>query len=58
MKKIFLLIAFAAIVFSCGEKQESPSQKIKRERKEKATLIDNGLGVGEITTVSLNNPLN
>ena len=58
MKKIFVFAILAALVFACGEKKETPSQKIKRERKEKAERIDQGLGVGEITNVTLNDPLN
>jgi len=61
MKKIFVFAILAAIIFACGEKKESPSEKIKRERKEKAaqkaSQVDEGLGVGEITKVTLNNPL-
>ena len=58
MKKIFVFAILAALVFACGEKKETPSQKIKRERKEKAERIEQGLGVGEITNVTLNDPLN
>lgn len=57
MKKILVFLVIGLLIFACGEKKESPSEKIKRERKEKAALIDEGLGVGEIKTVSLNNPL-
>jgi len=61
MKKIFVFVFLAALIFSCGEKKESPSDKIKRERKEiaaqKSSQIDNGMGVGEIMNVTLNNPL-
>lgn len=61
MKKIFIFALLAALILACGDKKESPSEKIKRERKEKAekqaSQVDNGLGIGEITEVKLNDPL-
>ena len=57
MKKIFIFVLLASLIFACGDKKESPSDKIKRERKEKAARVDDGLGVGEIKSVTLNNPL-
>ena len=57
MKKIFVFLLLVSLVFACGEKKESASDKIKRERKEKAAQVDNGLGIGEITNVKLNDPL-
>lgn len=57
MKKILVFLVIGLLVFACGEKKESPSEKIKRERKEKAALIDKGLGIGEIKKVTLNDPL-
>lgn len=61
MKKIFVFVILAALIFACGEKKESASDKIKRERKEKmaesSAQLEKGLGVGEITNVKLNDPL-
>ena len=61
MKKILVFVILAAMVFSCGEKKESPSERIKRERKEKAeqkaALLEDGKGLGEIKNVKLNDPL-
>ena len=57
MKKIFIFVLLASLIFACGDKKESPSDKIKRERKENAAQVDKGLGVGEIKNVTLNNPL-
>ncbi|MFT4533443.1 MAG: mono/diheme cytochrome c family protein [Saprospiraceae bacterium] len=58
MKKILIFTLIMTVIFACGDKKESPSQKIKRERKEQATSAENGLGVGEIKNVTLNDPLN
>ena len=58
MKKIFLFSLLMTLIFACGDKAETPSEKIKRERKEQAALAADGLGVGEIKNVTLNNPLN
>ena len=58
MKKFLILTLIATMIIACGDKKESPSQKIKRERKEQAESTGNGLGVGEIKNVTLNNPLN
>ena len=57
MKKLLVFLVIGLLVFACGEKKESPSEKIKRERKEKAAQIDKGLGIGEIKKVTLNDPL-
>lgn len=57
MKKILVIAMLASLMFGCGDKPETQSEKMKRERKEKASQIDNGLGVGEIKNVSLNDPL-
>lgn len=57
MRKIMIIAALATFMFSCGDKPETQSEKMKRERKEKAAQIDNGLGVGEIKNVILNDPL-
>lgn len=57
MKKILVIAILASLMFGCGDKPETQSEKMKRERKEKASQIDNGLGVGEIKNVSLNDPL-
>jgi cytochrome c len=57
MKKIFVFLLLVSMIFACGEKKESPSDKIKRERKEKSAQVDKGLGVGEIMNVKLNDPL-
>jgi mono/diheme cytochrome c family protein len=62
MKKFLVFIIMATIIIACGQKQETASQKILRERKEKAaqksSQVDQGLGVGEIMNVTLNDPLN
>jgi mono/diheme cytochrome c family protein len=57
MKKILVFVVLISLIFACGDKKESASDKIKRERKEKSALVDKGLGVGEITNVKLNDPL-
>jgi len=57
MKKLLLFAVLIAVAFACGEKKESPSQKIKRERKEQAAAAQDGMGVGEIKSVTLNDPL-
>ncbi|MDF1697961.1 MAG: cytochrome c [Saprospiraceae bacterium] len=57
MKKILVFLVVAAVVFACGDKKESASERILREKKEKSAQIDKGLGLGEITTVTLNDPL-
>ena len=57
MKKILLFALLIITAIACGEKVESPSDKIKRQRQEKAERVDNGLGVGEITKVNLNETL-
>jgi len=58
MKKAILFSALMVLIFACGDQPEKPSEKIKRERKEQAAAANNGLGIGEIKNVTLNNPLN
>ena len=57
MKKIMVIAVLGLLMFSCGDKPETQSEKMRRERKEKAAQVDNGLGVGEIKNVTLNTPL-
>ena len=54
MKKILLFAALALIVLACGGNSEKPSDKY---RNAEVIVKDDGLGVGEIKTVSLNDPL-
>ncbi len=57
MKKILIFSILITLVIACGQKGEKPSDKVKREMSEPTTKTDDGLGIGEITTVTLNNPL-
>jgi mono/diheme cytochrome c family protein len=54
MKKFLVFSVLVALIFACGEKNEIT---YKDSSKEQATAPDNGLGIGEIKNVSLNDPL-
>jgi len=58
MKKIILLHVLVAILFACGEKQVNPNTANIKQEKVTSRPADNGLGLGEIKNVSLNDPLN
>lgn len=54
MRSLFVLLLFTALLVACGgEPKEKPFSV-----SEPAERVDDGKGVGEITQVTLNNPLN
>ena len=55
MKKILVFAALVMLVIACGE-SESPKTTTKAPKKE-APKADDGKGLGEITNVQLNDPL-
>ena len=57
MRKIFLFTFLAAMLFACGDQKKPAPPKPKDEQKKKAAVPDDGLGVGEIKEVKLNDPL-
>ena len=57
MKKTIVMIFIIGLIFACGEKKETASSKAKAKLAAKKEQVDNGLGVGEIKSVALNNPL-
>lgn len=57
MKKILFIFFISTLIIACGEKGNKPSDLAKKAIKEKSAQVDNGKGLGEITHVTLNNPL-
>lgn len=57
MKKTLLFAALLGLIIACGSDPNSASARAKAKLNEKSTMADDGKGVGEITTVTLNDPL-
>lgn len=56
MKKIILFVLLAGLIYACGG--PSSSSGTTAQEPAPAKKVDDGMGIGEIKTVSLNNPLN
>ncbi len=58
MKKLAIFSILALFVFACGESQSREDRLAKAfPEKAEAQKKDDGKGIGEITSVTLNNPL-
>jgi cytochrome c len=55
MKKVLLLSLLIGFALACGSNEETPDRP---NRPNRAATTNDGKGVGEITNVTLNNPLN
>ena len=60
MKKLLILCAISLSVWMCGNNTSEPASGTppKSMVAEESTPVDDGKGIGEITSVTLNNPLN
>ena len=55
MRKILMFLAVVTLAFACGSNENEPPQRPNRNPP--AETPDDGKGVGEVTNVTLNDPL-
>lgn len=57
MKKLIVATLIMGLFYACGGDPDSPSAKAKAKIEDKKEMTDDGKGVGEVTEVKLNDPL-
>ena len=57
MKKIILMAFWAILIIACAPTPNNTSDSSKADTKATKAIVDEGKGVGEITNVKLNDPL-
>ena len=57
MKKLMVLLILGMLVYACGNSSDDSGDSSPAKSMIKDTKVDDGKGVGEIKSVSLNNPL-
>ena len=57
MKSIIIFLSFVVLVFACGGENNNSSNEAKPQAAKPVKKIDDGKGVGPVTFVKLNSPL-